>query len=108
MVPERVAEGVRELSVPLPGASSAGPAATAPTLLKLHGSVNWFRRGDGSVVRLDAETEKRLWREMTQGWEPFVVGPGPHKGTVTAGHGMDDIWRHAEDALRMADAIVFV
>jgi hypothetical protein len=68
-------------------------------VLKLHGSVDWIRQGDGKLAR---------GLKRGEGF-PLIATPGPTKLNVTDGEGLlSPLWEYAHDVLVEADAVVFM
>jgi len=78
--------------------ASEAQSAGLPTLLKLHGSVDWVVAGD--------KVERREWNRSLLGAanEPAIATPGPLKMTMAEGF-FQRLWKHAEIRLTGADQI---
>jgi hypothetical protein len=101
-------QGGKSISVRLPGST---PSTDLPTVLKLHGSVDWGYLEDGA----DASGQQRYTFKvvphekfaLTAESRQLVLGtPGPSKSALTVI--LSDLWTAAEAAIAAADAIVFV
>ena len=113
MVLERLGEDDRVLK--FGAASVLGPTtreqdvaeldeARVVKILKLHGSVSWFKMGTSTMTALlDSEAAKQLG----EGSVPVIVGPGPEKVRHQEGE-LKILWKLAEAALKAADVIVFL
>jgi len=94
------------LATPLPSQlSNDGRAYAQLRLLKLHGSVNWRVTGakDNETVSVGS-VDSALTSSLT---EIAITGPGPGK-LERANKLYAPLWDAATDAIRKADAIVFV
>ncbi len=86
------------------------PTRALPTLLKLHGSINWMHAGDKAP-----STEQLVYRPRFQkaendsarytDLEPFLVPPTSAKNTYYGKTALTAQWREAATALRAADEL---
>lgn len=76
-------------------------------VLKLHGSVNWMRRADGTIVMVDPSEERDFPLMHDDGTELVIAPPGPSKARMCA-ESFETLWTAAETRLRRASAVVFM
>jgi hypothetical protein len=94
-------EGKPPLSVPLP--HEADQDSKGPIVLKMHGSVDWRRKG---MATEKGAPEEVLACGSVRGMA--IATPGPTKQEMITGKGpFVDIWKRAEQAIRGSAAIVF-
>ena len=86
-------------------------------LLKLHGSVNWFKSPDpsaqsdtisyiqGKDVPVDSGRPPPAWIADKA---PFIIPPVPNKGSLVHHDSLRSIWRDAAEAIRWAKRIIVV
>ena len=99
------------------GASLANYFWNQPSfrLLKLHGSVNWFKSPDpnahsdtisyvpGKDVPVDSGRAPPAWIADKA---PFIIPPVPNKGSLVHHDSLRSIWRDAAEAIKRAKRIV--
>lgn len=76
--------------------------ATAATVIKLHGSVNWAIPDNAPSRIVD-----NLNDFVANGWKPLIATPGATKSNTCHQH-LEALWLAALSALREAEAIVFI
>jgi hypothetical protein len=78
------------------------------TILKMHGSVDWFEGCQPYDSLDDGETFSDLaMRRLKEGKVPIVGMPGPDKARLSSAQ-FARIWRRACMALELADVVVFL
>jgi hypothetical protein len=75
-----------------------------PMLLKLHGSVDWFQREDGTIGRCDTGDDYMNFPISNR--VPLIGTPGNAKGQMKKM--MDDSWRRAAESINFARSIHIV
>lgn len=100
------------------GLVSAAADTSTFTLLKLHGSLNWYwTRGDNSGATLGRAFAVGGWRpngahvkphtaRAAPGREPFLVPPASAKSAYYQNPVTRQLWRNTAHALREADRVV--
>lgn len=76
-----------------------------PTLVKLHGSVDWKRVADGAEVRAEVQQDPRFALRCAPD-DMLVATPGPTK-KETAGE-LANLWSYAENRLLKASVVVLI
>jgi hypothetical protein len=92
----------RDINVILPGNEKAPRQKEGPSLLKLHGSINWKRLSDSYTVTIGDEEHAISCAPQ----EMCIATPGPSKAEATSQ--LSSLWELAESAIQEADAIFFV
>lgn len=90
--------------------SASPPQKKVPTVLKLHGSVNWWHGGSNAplteqmVYHPHPSTQARS-EPLFADLQPFLVPPTSIKNGYYGRSGLVTQWRLAADALRAADQV---
>ncbi len=101
-----------KLRVLLPSLTAGRPSPlrldeTRVSIIKLHGSANWFAAArDPSVVQVVADTDDYCALECPDD-KMVIASPGPTKFLTVNGL-LSPLWEAAKVAIKMADAIVFI
>lgn len=75
-----------------------------PTLLKLHGSVTWFKRTASESIEATDDPRDIIF---DSGRLPVIGVPGPGKSEGVAKY-LGSVWTHARTAVTQADTLVFI
>ena len=100
---ERLAECQRPVEIIWPTVAESGTRTPA---YKLHGSVDW-RLADGGTGHARVAPKDSKFALTCTADEMLLATPGPTK-LRTCKDALEDLWQRAEQALQLADAIVFV
>lgn len=90
-----------QLNTPMPGGNGT---ADRPTLLKLHGSVDWTRSHDGGMENRRSYNDSPLGISST--CNPIIATPGASKGKFVID--FKSHWEQARNAVQNADYIHIV
>jgi hypothetical protein len=82
-----------------------GAARKAVPVLKLHGSINWLRLQAGNHAEYQTGRSDTEFLDV-DGSQLAIASPGPTKLALT--QELRGLWLAAENAIREADAVVFV
>jgi hypothetical protein len=86
-------------------------------LLKLHGSVNWFKSANpnahsDTISYVPAKDVPKYQGQPPPAWiadkAPFIVPPVPNKGSLVHHDSLRAIWREAAEAIKWARRIVIM
>jgi hypothetical protein len=96
--------GAESVVVPKAWASEDFRAGRQTPILKLHGSVSWFK--DGNVFTHTLAPDRITW-QLGRKNIPLIATPGPNKLELQE-QDLSSIWERAEAALREASVVVFM
>lgn len=91
------------------GFAYEGKKGTAPKILKLHGSANWFWAG----VSPSDVLYYRNWisaenNNITMGLKPYIIPPVLDKSSFYSHIAIHSLWKQAEELLQQADEIYII
>ena len=85
------------------------PQSQAPSILKLHGSSNWFWAGETTADEIYfSEGQEKDYDNVVMGLKPYIIPPVLDKNDFYNHIAIRALWQKAEQLLKKADEIYIV